>query len=218
MTQERKCIDVDDVVCIGVGMSLRIVLVDDDSKRAAFVTEALRESGHDVVARLSANDDLLAAVRRVRADIVLVDMDNPARDMLENCAAVTQQEPRPIVLFTRESDPDTIACAVRAGVTAYIVDGMAPNRLKPILDVAIARFREHQKLRVELDDTRTRLADRRDVDKAKAVLMRLRQLDEDAAYTLLRKSAMARRITLGEAARTVLAASDLLDGHNEEAK
>lgn len=199
-------------------MSLRIVLVDDDSERAAFVTEALREAGHDVVARLSANDDLLAAVRRARADIVLVDMDNPARDMLENCAVVTQQEPRPIVLFTRESDPDTIARAVRAGVTAYIVDGMAPNRLKPILDVAIARFREHQKLRDELDDTRTRLADRRDVDRAKAVLMRLRQLDEEAAYALLRKSAMARRITLGEAARTVLAASDLLDGHNEEAK
>ncbi len=206
------------MVCIGVGMSLRIVLVDDDSERAAFVTEALREAGHDVVARLSANDDLLAAVRRARADIVLVDMDNPARDMLENCAVVTQQEPRPIVLFTRESDPDTIARAVRAGVTAYIVDGMAPNRLKPILDVAIARFREHQKLRDELDDTRTRLADRRDVDRAKAVLMRLRQLDEEAAYALLRKSAMARRITLGEAARTVLAASDLLDGHNEEAK
>ena len=191
---------------------LRVVLVDDDSARAAFVTEALRGTGHDVVARLSATEDLLAAVRRVRPDVILVDMDNPARDVLDNCAAVTQQVPRPIIFFARDSDPDTIARAVRAGVSAYIVDGMAAHRLKPILDVAIARFREHQKLRNELDEMRTRLADRRDVERAKALLAKLRQLDEGAAYALLRKNAMARRITIGEAARTVLAAAELLDG------
>jgi response regulator NasT len=191
---------------------LRVVLVDDDSARAAFVTEALRHTGHDVVARLSANEDLLAAVRRVKPDVILVDMDNPARDVLDNCAAVTQEVPRPIIFFARDSDPDTIARAVRAGVSAYIVDGMAAHRLKPILDVAIARFREHQKLRNELDEMRTRLADRRDVERAKALLGRLRKLDEGASYALLRKSAMTRRITIGEAARTVLAAADLLDG------
>lgn len=195
--------------------SLRLVLVDDDAARAAFVTQALRATGHDVVARLSANEDLLAAVRRVRPDVILVDMDNPARDVLDNCAAVTQQVPRPIIFFARDSDPDTISQAVRAGVTAYIVDGMAAHRLKPILDVAIARFREHQKLRNELDEMRTRLADRRDVERAKALLVKLRKLDEAAAYALLRKNAMTRRVTIGEAARTVLAAAELLDGdHN----
>lgn len=197
---------------------MRVVLVDDDDERAAFLATALRDAGHDVAARLSAGDDLLAAVRRVGADVVLVDMDNPARDMLENCAVVSRHEPRPIVLFTRESDPDTIQRAVTAGVTAYIVDGMAPHRLKPILDVAIARFREHQKMREELDETRLKLADRRDIDRAKAIIMRSRQLGEDEAYALLRKSAMARRVTLGEAARTVLAAADLLGGQSEETK
>lgn len=196
--------------------SLRMVLVDDDADRAAFVTQALRATGHDVVARLSANEDLLSAVRRLRPDVVLVDMDNPARDVLDSCAAVTQQVPRPIIFFARDSDPETIARAVRAGVSAYIVDGMAAHRLKPILDVAIARFREHQKLRGELDDMRTRLADRRDVERAKAMLARVRRLDEAAAYALLRRSAMARRVTIGEAARTVLAAAELFDTSADE--
>lgn len=190
---------------------LRMVLVDDDAERAAFVTEALRATGHDVIARLSANEDLLAAVRRLRPDVILVDMDNPARDVLDSCAAVTQEVPRPIIFFARDSDPDTITRAVRAGVTAYIVDGLAAHRLKPILDVAIARFREHQKLREQLDEMRTRLSDRRDVERAKAALARVRKLDEEAAYALLRRSAMARRITIGDAARTVLAAAELLD-------
>jgi len=196
-------------------VSLRVMLVDDDDARTAFVTQALLATGNDVVARLSSTEDLLAAVRRVQPDVVLVDMDNPARDVLDNCAAVTQQVPRPIVFFARNSDPDTIAAAVRAGVTAYIVDGLSEPRLKPILDVAIARFREHQKLRDELEEMRTRLADRRDVERAKAMLGKLRKLDEAAAYALLRRSAMARRITIGEAARTMLAAAELFDTPGE---
>lgn len=196
-------------------MSLRVMLVDDDDTRAAFVTQALLATGNDVVARLSSSEDLLAAVRRVQPDVVLVDMDNPARDVLDNCAAVTQQVPRPIVFFANNADPDTIAAAVRAGVSAYVVDGLSEPRLRAILDVAIARFREHQKLRHELDDMRTRLADRRDVERAKATLARLRKLDEAEAYALLRRSAMSRRITIGEAARTVLAAAELFDSPNE---
>ena len=192
-------------------VTLRVMLVDDDDARAAFVTQALLASGYDVVARLSSSEDLLAAVRRVQPDVVLVDMDNPARDVLDNCAAVTQQVPRPIVFFANNSDPDTIAEAVRAGVSAYVVDGLSEPRLKPIMDVAIARFKEHQKLRDELEEMRTRLADRRDVERAKAMLAKLRKLDEAAAYALLRRSAMARRITIGEAARTMLAAAELFD-------
>lgn len=192
-------------------MSLRVMLVDDDDARAAFVTQALLGTGNDVVARLSSTEDLLAAVRRVQPDVVLVDMDNPARDVLDNCAAVTQQVPRPIVFFANNADPDMIAEAVKAGVSAYVVDGLNETRLRPILDVAIARFKEHQKLRGELEEMRTRLADRRDVERAKATLAKLRKLDEAAAYALLRRSAMARRITIGEAARTVLAAAELFD-------
>lgn len=196
-------------------MSLRVMLVDDDDARAAFVTQALLGTGNDVVARLSSTEDLLAAVRRVQPDVVLVDMDNPARDVLDNCAAVTQEVPRPIVFFANNADPDMIADAVKAGVSAYVIDGLSETRLRPILDVAIARFKEHQKLRGELEEMRTRLADRRDVERAKATLAKLRKLDEAAAYALLRRSAMARRITIGEAARTVLAAAELFDAPDE---
>jgi response regulator NasT len=142
-------------------------------------------------------------------------MDSPARDMLENCAAMTAKAPRPIVLFTKKSDSETISEAVRAGVTAYIVDGLDATKLKPILDVAITQFNEHQKLLADLNDTKTRLADRRDIDRAKAILMRLRQIDENAAYALLRKNAMTKRITLGDAARVVLAAAELIDSQGD---
>jgi response regulator NasT len=192
-------------------MSRRVMLVDDDDTRAAFVTQALRTTGYEVAARLSSVEDLLAAVRRVQPDIVLVDMDHPARSVLDHCAAVTQHLPRPIVFFAHNADPETIADAVKAGVSAYVIDGLTEARLKPILDVAIVRFREHQKLRDELEEMKTRLADRRDVERAKAMLARLRKLDEAAAYALLRRSAMARRITIGEAARTMLAAAELFD-------
>lgn len=194
---------------------LRVMLVDDDAARAAFVTQALHASGYDVVAQMRASEDLPAAVRRVQPDVILVDMDNPARDVIDGCAAISQQIPRPIVFFAHNSDAETIAQAVRAGVSAYVVDGMAEHRLKPILDVAIARFLEHQKLRDELDSMRTRLADRRDVERAKELLSRMRKLDEAQAYALLRRSAMAQRVTIGEAARIVIAAANLLDASEE---
>lgn len=194
---------------------MRIILVDDDRERSAFLAGTLNTSGYTVVAQLSAQDNLLITAEQLNADIVLVDMDNPARDMLENCATMTAQAPRPIVLFTKKSDSDTISEAVRAGVTAYIVDGLDATKLKPILDVAITQFNEHQKLLADLNDTKTRLADRRDIDRAKAILMRLRQIDENAAYALLRKNAMTKRITLGDAARVVLAAAELIDNQGD---
>lgn len=190
--------------------ALRIVLVDEDDQRAATLTEALRAVGCDVVARLSTSEDLLEAVDRARADVVLVDMDSPARDVLDSCASVSRAKPLPIVFFARDADSGTIERAVQAGVSAYVVDQLAEHRLRPILDVAIARFREHQALRKELEETRTRLADRRDIDRAKAILGRARGLDEAAAYELLRKTAMQRRMTIGDAARMVINAADLL--------
>lgn len=188
---------------------LRVMLVDENDERAATLIRALREAGYDVVARVSCSDDLLDAVGRARVDVVLVDMDNPARDMLDSCAAVSRVQPLPIVFFARDSDSDTISSAVRAGVSAYIVGGMPEQRMRSIMDVAVARFQEHQALREELEQTRTRLADRRDIERAKAILGRARGLSESAAYEALRKSAMERRMTIGDAARTVIAAADL---------
>lgn len=191
-------------------VSLRVMLVDDNDAGAADVTEALLSEGDDVVAILSSTEDMLASVRRVQPDVLVVDMDHAARDVLDNCVALTQLVPTPIVFFAKSSDIETISEAVRGGISAYVVGRASARRLRPILVVAIARFREHQRLRGELDDMRTRLSDRRDVERAKATLSKLRNLDESAAYAVLRRSAMARRITVGEAARTLLAASDLL--------
>lgn len=191
--------------------SLRVVLVDEDDARTALLTKALQEQGHSVVARLVSSEGLLAAVHRAGADIVLVDMDSPARDTLDSCATVTREQPTPIVFFARDSDAETIQRAVRAGVSAYVVDHMPEQRIRAILDVAIARFHEYQTLRAERDEARTRLADRKDIERAKALLMRVRELEEDAAYQLLRNSAMKRRITMGEAARLLLSAAELFD-------
>lgn len=189
---------------------MRIMLVDDDPLRLAQVEQALCAAGHQVVLRLDTRADLLAEVRRHAPDVILIDVDAPARDTLESLNRISSDCPRPIVMFAGDGDGETIRRAVRAGVSAYVVDGLSAARLKPILDVAIARFHEHQALRRELDDTRTRLADRRDVDKAKALLMQRRSLSEDKAYEQLRRMAMDRGLKIGEAARVLLAAAELI--------
>lgn len=191
-------------------MALRVMLVDRSAGRAAILEQALRDQGHEVVARLGENQDLLNGVRRFEPDIILIDMEVPDRDTLESMRMITQQVPRPVVMFADQSDAGTIEDAVRAGVSAYIVDGLSPARLKPIMDVAIARFREFQAMRSELEDTRSKLADRRDIDKAKGILMRQKGLSEEAAYGALRKLAMDRNQKLGEVARILIAAADLL--------
>lgn len=189
----------------------RGLFMGDDDARAELATQALLASGYEVVARLSCAEDLLTAVSRVQPDVVLVDVDQPVGDMLESCAAVIRQAPRPIVLFANDGSPDTIEEAVRAGVSAYVIKGFSERRLKSILDTAILRFGEQQRLRDELEDMRLRLAERRDVELAKEILARMRKLDEAAAYALLRREAMARRITVGQAARNLLAAAQMLE-------
>lgn len=189
---------------------MRVMLVDDDPDRRAAIEVPLRALGHEIVSLLSTSADLRAAVRRHQPDVILIDVDAPSRDTLESLGNATRDQPRPVVLFASNSDSDTIHRAVRAGVTSYIVDGLAPSRLKPILDVAIARFQEFQALRQELEETKVKLADRRDVEKAKGILMKRRNLDEAAAYEQLRRMAMDRNLRIGDAARALLAAADLL--------
>jgi response regulator NasT len=189
---------------------MRILLVDDDPARRTLIETSLRELGHDIVGLLAGDADMAAAVKRHQPDVILVDVEAPTRDTLESLGQVHRNQPRPIVLFASSSDPATIQRAVRAGVTSYIVDGLEPTRLRPILDVAIAHFQETQSLRRELEDARNKLADRRDVEKAKGILMKRRGLDEAAAYDMLRRMAMDRSLRIGEAARALLAAADLL--------
>jgi len=187
---------------------MRVMLVDDDHERRAALLAPLQALGHDIVGTASTAADLNAAVRRYQPDVILIDVDAPSRDTLESLSQVHRSQPRPIVLFAKSSDSDTIRRAVKAGVTSYVVDGLQPERLKPLLEVAIASFQQFQTLRRELEDTKLKLADRRDVEKAKGLLMKRRALDETGAYELLRNMAMDRKLKLGDAARSLLAAAE----------
>ncbi len=189
---------------------LRILLVDADSERAAMLERTLTDSGHQVVARVPGADDLLERVRAHTPDMIIVDVTAPNRDMLEQMRSVSRERAQPIVMFVDESDEALAIEAVRAGVTSYVVDGLSPARVKPIMDVAIARFRAVQELRDELARTKATLVERRQIDRAKGILMNQRGITEDEAYKALRKLAMDKGKRLVEIADQVISVSQLL--------
>ncbi len=188
----------------------RVMLVDDEAERCRMLEEALTAQGHVIVARVDTRADLLPSVEKHQPEIVLVDVDAPARETLESLGQMHRRRPRPVVLFAARSDADTARRAVQAGVSAYIVDGLQPKRISAVLEVAIARFEMHEAMRSELDRARTRLSDNRDIEKAKGLLMKRRCIDEEAAFALLRRMAMDRQQKLGEVARALIAAADVL--------
>ncbi|WP_298609380.1 ANTAR domain-containing response regulator [uncultured Thiothrix sp.] len=190
----------------------KLMLVDSDAERATSLEQALQTAGYQQIIRLATSQHLLAAVRTHQPDIILIDMQSPDRDTLESLNNVNRETPKPIVFFAQQSDLETTRAAINAGVSAYIVDDLPSKRLQSVLEVAIARFQEHQKLKNELEEYKTRLSDRKDVDKAKGILMQHRQLSEEEAYQLLRKMAMDRNMKIGEAARNFIAAMALLGG------
>lgn len=189
---------------------IRIMLVDDQPARFQVLEEALTAQGYKVVAKVTTADNIQAEVELSQPDVIIADLDNPGRDTLESMQAITRKRPRPIVMFTNDGDAATIELAVKSGVTAYIVDGMSTDRIRPILDVAIMRFREFQTLRSELEMTRMQLSERKLIDKAKGLLMK-KGMSEDQAYHRLRKMAMDRNMKLPELARSIIAAAELLE-------
>jgi response regulator NasT len=188
------------------------MLVDDQPARAALLEQALLDHQFTVIARLSSAAGLADQVAKLEPDIIIIDIDSPDRDTLENMAMLHRDNPRPVVMFAEEGDAGMIERAVRAGVSAYVVDGLNPARVKPIVDVAIARFREFQALRRELQETRSQLADRKQIDRAKGLLMKHRDLDEQQAYQAMRKMAMDRGQRLGEVANNIIAVLEMLGG------
>jgi len=190
---------------------LKVLLVDDTSDRASALKDALsRMEGVDVACTLESPLELLRRVAEHAPDVVLIDTESPSRDVLEQLAAVSGSAPRPVVMFSDDAHGDSIRAALRAGVSAYIVDGIALNRLDPIMRVAIERFDSDQQLRAELEETRTRLADRKIVERAKGILMKQRGVSEEEAFAMLRSHAMQRAIRLGEAAQQVIDVATLL--------
>ncbi|MDR3411139.1 MAG: ANTAR domain-containing protein [Formivibrio sp.] len=188
----------------------RILLINDTPMHIGRLHESLTEAGYEVVAEVQSAIDLPQAVAQYRPDVIIVDAESPSRDALEQLCAVNAAAPRPIVMFTEERDQAVIRAAVQAGVTAYVVDGLSPSRLQPLLDVAIARFQEEQQLRSKLDASEKKLAERKLIDKAKGILMAKRGLSEEAAYQMLRSYAMERGQRMGDVARQLIDASKLL--------
>jgi two-component system, response regulator / RNA-binding antiterminator len=185
---------------------LRVLLVDGIAERASLVATGLAEAGCEVVAIAPDARDLTRRVRESQADVIVFDIDDPGRDALESMRALNQDEPRPVVLFANRGEPDQIEAALEAGVAAYVVEGLMPHRVRPVIEVAIRRFRAHQALRDELESTRATLAARRLIDRAKARLMETRHITEQEAYRRLRRMAMDRGIRMAEAAKAILSA------------
>lgn len=190
--------------------ALRVLLVDDGSPHIAMLREELARLGCEVVGVLDAAVELVASVERLNPDLIIIGAESPQRDTLEHIAVMTHQTPRPIVLFTDDPDRERMQRAIRAGVSSYVVAGLAPERLRPVLDVALARFEAEAALRAELDATRGELAARKRIEKAKGILMQTRGLTEEAAYRELRKLAMDRGVKLAEIAERIIEARSLL--------
>ncbi len=189
---------------------LRVLLIDECESRAGEICAGLALCGHQVAALLPSCLDLAQRIEEIHPDIILIQTEAPSRDTLEHLALAHETLPRPVVMFANKSDAGLIRKALKAGVSAYIVDGLSPQRLEPIMDVAIARFEEYQEMRRELGAATKKLADRIVVDKAKGILMTARGLDEDAAYKALRKLSMDRGKSLAEVAGDVVEMAKLL--------
>jgi response regulator NasT len=190
--------------------SLKIVIVDESPVRAAILADGLREAGFTQVVRIEETTNLLARIYSIDPDVVLIDLENPSRDVLEQMFQVSRAVKRPIAMFVDQSDTASIQASVDAGVSAYIVDGLKKERVKPILDLCISRFNAFSRLQAELDRTRTALGERKVIERAKGILMKARQLSEEEAYALLRKTAMNENRKIAEIAQSIVTASELL--------
>jgi response regulator NasT len=189
---------------------LRVLVVDEDKQRAAILESGLLAADAEIAEVVAPSEDLVARVRAVRPDIIIVDMDSPSRDTLESMRAINRDQPLPIVMFVDTADSGLIEAAMRAGVSAYVIDGLAAKRVKPVLDVAIARFKEVQGLRAELAKTKASLGERKVIERAKGLLMQQRGLSEDDAFRALRKLAMDKNQRLVEVAQALLTYAQLL--------
>jgi two-component system, response regulator / RNA-binding antiterminator len=190
--------------------SPRIVIVDESPIRAAILEEGLREAGYTSVVRISEMQSLLARIYALDPDIIVIDLENPSRDILEQMFQVSRAVRRPIAMFVDQSDAASIQASVDAGVSAYIVDGLKKERIKPILDLCVSRFNAFSKLQDELDRTKSALEERKVIDRAKGILMKLKGLTEEEAYVLMRSTAMREKKKIGEIAQSILTASELL--------
>jgi response regulator NasT len=193
---------------------LRVMLVDDDPARASSVEESLCASGFEVLSIVSTTSALLFQIEQQRPDVVLIDLKFPGRDILESLAVVNRHNPVAMVMFTEEEDPSYIQQAFHAGISTYLMEGINPAKVKPIIDVALAQFRSFQHLKQELNSTRNELEDQKKLARAKALLMKQKKVDEDTAHKMLLQMAMDNNLKLPDVAGMVITTL----GRNEHRK
>lgn len=189
---------------------LRVLLVNDTEKPIGELRAALQAAGYEVLQEVAAADALLKAVESQQPDAVIIDVDSPSRDTLEQLAVMHRHAPRPVVMFSADGDDRLIRDVVAAGVTAYVVDGLTPARMAPILQVALARFEQQAHVRRQLSDVQQQLADRKLIDRAKGLLVEKRGMSEADAYASMRQLAMRQGLKLVDIARQIIAMADLL--------
>ncbi|MCC6077370.1 ANTAR domain-containing response regulator [Pseudomonas sp. GCM10022188] len=189
---------------------LRILLINDTAKKVGRLKTALNEAGFEVIDESGLTVDLPARVAAVRPDVILIDSESPGRDMMEQVCLLSRDQPHPIVMFTDEHDPGVMRQAIQSGVSAYIVEGIHAQRLQPILDVAMARFESDQALRAQLNARDQQLAERKRIELAKGLLMKMRQCNEEDAYTLMRRQAMSKQQKLIQVAEQIISMHEML--------
>ncbi len=191
---------------------MRIAIVDESASRAAVIGEGLAALDDCALFVVTERRGLVARIAEIDPDIVLMDLGNPSRDVLEEYFAVSRALARPIAMFVDESDDDAIAASIDAGVSSYVVDGLAPHRIRPILDLAVKRFNAFARLQADLAEAKGQLAERETIDKAKRILMDSRGFSEPQAYAELRKTAMNQGRRIAEIAEAVVTAHQLMGG------
>ena len=189
--------------------SLKIVIVDENPIRAAILQDGLKEAGHVNVTRIEDTTGLLARIYAIDPDVILIDLENPSRDVLEQMFQVSRAVKRPVAMFVDQSDTASIQASVDAGVSAYIVGNLQKERIKTIMDLCISRFNAFSRLQGELERAKSALEDRKVIDRAKGILMKAKNLTEEEAYALLRKTAMNENKKIADVAQSVITAAEL---------
>ena len=190
--------------------SPKIAIVDENPIRAAILEEGLREAGFASVEHVGEMNNLLARIYQIDPDVILIDLENPSRDVLEQMFQVSRAVRRPIAMFVDQADTASIQASVDAGVSAYIVDGFRKERIKSIIDLCISRFNAFAKLQDELDRAKNALEERKVIDRAKGILMKLKGLSEEEAYVLMRSTAMREKKKIADIAQSIITASEML--------
>src|SRR5687767_12912773 len=193
-----------------MGPGFKIAIVDENPVRAAILEEGLLEAGHRNVTRVGERTNLLARLTLLDPDVILIALENPSRDVLEQMFQVSRVVKRPVAMFVEQSDTASIEAAIDAGVSAYIVDGLKKERVKHVVDLSIMRFKAFSRLKDELTETKIALQERKVIDRAKGILMRAKNLQEEEAYALLRKTAMNEKRRIADIAQSIITAADVL--------